>query len=642
MIIDLKKYLFIGVKEDLDRFFTKAQQQGFIEFIPSVGKKAKELSDEAKNLLEAIKILRKLPEQAPYKGGGDSFLAAEIAQRIVRLKTEETRLVEEERLLRAEISRIAPFGDFSMDDLDYIEREGKRKIQFFVRGSHKNSAEPLPEELFYVGSQYELDYFIAIGEGDRHYPDMIEMRIDRSLGELKSELALTQSAFGQAEKELKAQVAYLTFLEEILVEELNSYHLREAQKEVSHPLEDALFAIEAWVPANKTRELYTLLEGMAVHGEQITCESHELVPTCFENKGTAHVGEDIVKIYDIPSHTDKDPSLWVIYAFALFFAMIIGDGGYGLLYLGTALYLKYKFPKVTGFGRRFLKLCTLLSVACILWGVLTSSFFGLQIDPDSRLGKLSLLNYLSEQKAEYHMHRNDTVYQEWVREYPAITTGHTGKEILSKAVQVHDGKISREMLSDFSDNILMEFALFVGSLHIALSLLRYSRRSWANIGWVLFIIGGYLYFPSILQATSLINFLGWISPAVAAHIGLLLVYGGIGLAVVLALIQKRLGGLGEITVVLQVFADILSYLRIYALALAGSIMASTFNDIGRDAGIILGTIYILAGHGVNISLSIMGGVIHGLRLNFIEWYHYSFEGGGRLFNPLKKLKSKIT
>jgi V/A-type H+-transporting ATPase subunit I len=47
---------------------------------------------------------------------------------------------------------------------------------------------------------------------------------------------------------------------------------------------------------------------------------------------------------------------------------------------------------------------------------------------------------------------------------------------------------------------------------------------------------------------------------------------------------------------------------------------------------------IILGHGINISLGLMAGVIHGLRLNFIEWYHYSFEGGGRFFNPLKLLK----
>ncbi len=89
---------------------------------------------------------------------------------------------------------------------------------------------------------------------------------------------------------------------------------------------------------------------------------------------------------------------------------------------------------------------------------------------------------------------------------------------------------------------------------------------------------------------------------------------------------------------IEVFADVLSYLRLYALALAGSIVANTFNGFGMKMNIFFGVIVIIAGHTLNLSLSIMGGVIHGLRLNFIEWYHYSFDGGGKRHRPLALLK----
>ena len=170
--------------------------------------------------------------------------------------------------------------------------------------------------------------------------------------------------------------------------------------------------------------------------------------------------------------------------------------------------------------------------------------------------------------------------------------------------------------------------------------MRYLRRSWANLGWVLFAIGGYLYFPVTLNATSLIEFLGLIPKSVAETVGLQLLYGGMGLAVVLALVQKKLKGIGEIAQVIAIFADILSYLRLYALALASTIMARTFNSMGLEIGLVVGSVVILAGHSINLLLGTMGGVIHGLRLNFIEWYHYSFDGEGRLFNPLRRLRMK--
>ena len=100
----------------------------------------------------------------------------------------------------------------------------------------------------------------------------------------------------------------------------------------------------------------------------------------------------------------------------------------------------------------------------------------------------------------------------------------------------------------------------------------------------------------------------------------------------------------SIAKVIELFADILSYLRLYALGLAGMILASTFNDMGlglmESFGVIVGSIVIVVGHMINIVVGIMGGTIHGLRLNFIEWYHHCFEGGGKLFQPLKLLTKR--
>ena len=113
--------------------------------------------------------------------------------------------------------------------------------------------------------------------------------------------------------------------------------------------------------------------------------------------------------------------------------------------------------------------------------------------------------------------------------------------------------------------------------------------------------------------------------------------GGLGLAFALSLIQHRLKGLLEPMTVIQIFADTMSYLRIYALSLAGAMVSATINEFAGAAIFVVGALLFVIGHITNIALSIMGGVIHGLRLNFLEWYHYSFEGGGKKFNPLRFL-----
>jgi V/A-type H+-transporting ATPase subunit I len=162
------------------------------------------------------------------------------------------------------------------------------------------------------------------------------------------------------------------------------------------------------------------------------------------------------------------------------------------------------------------------------------------------------------------------------------------------------------------------------------------RRNWTGLGWIFFMVGGYLYFPSFLEATSLVNFLGWMSKGFATVVGEKMLYSGlIAVFVISLLMKKKWGALHELTNAIQVFADVLSYLRLYALALAGMIMAATFNELGMNVGMIGGFFIIICGHITNLTLTVMSGVIHGLRLNFLEWYHYSFEGGGRLFNPLR-------
>ena len=168
--------------------------------------------------------------------------------------------------------------------------------------------------------------------------------------------------------------------------------------------------------------------------------------------------------------------------------------------------------------------------------------------------------------------------------------------------------------------------------------MRYVRRNYSGIGWITFLVGGYLFFPTMLHDISIMQFMGWVSFPTAKALGLQLLYGGVGFALLAALFQRGWKGLNEIANLVSVFADVLSYLRLYALSLAGAIMADTFNTEGAGLGLFIGFIIILIGHTVNIGLSFMGGVIHGLRLNFLEWYHYCFNGGGRLFKPLSKLK----
>lgn len=638
MIITMKKYLILGVQEDLEAFFTRAQQQGVLEFIPGKNKALSAVPKEMQCFIDAIRILRKLSPSLKSKSTHEQS-AEEIALHVIHLKKEVERLSEQIRMIKLEIARVAPLGDFSKKDIAYIESEAKKVVQFFCMKTLKRKENPSDEGLIYLNTEYDLDYFMAIHDSAVSYPHMIEMRVDKPVGELKEELESIKQCLQTIEIELKEAACFQPFLQEALIAHLNTYHLEQAKNTVQYPLENSIFCVEAWIPQNKVRILYSLVNDMAIHCESIAVEATDQVPTYMENKGIARIGEDLVRVYDTPAPTDKDPSTWVFWFFVLFFSIIVADGGYGLFYLALAGFFWYKFPNLKGQKRRFLKLATVLATGCILWGVCTASFFGLELKPNDWLMQISPLQTLVVKKAEYHLRQNDDVQQDLDKKFPELLRASSGKEVIEKAVEHKDGKTSYVASDDFSRNILLDFSILLGIVHVSCSLIRYFFRNWAGIGWIFFMVGGYLYFPSILNATSMLNFLNLVDKTQATEIGLQLIFSGITIAVILAFVQKRLKGLKQLTQILEVFADVLSYLRLYALALAGSIMASTFNQLGKSAG-LFGFIPILAGHSINILLGLMAGVIHGLRLNFIEWYHYCFDGGGRLFKPLTYLKSK--
>lgn len=630
---DVKKFLFLGMEKSKQSFFEQAQSEGIIHFIDPNHSGRKDIPHDVQRLSASLRVLRGLPSQEQeenYSG----LIADSIVDTVLTLSEKNEGLQERLRVNAMEISRIEAFGDFSFDDIDYIEKKGKCKIQFFCARPTLFDEIPEPENLVYVSSDHGLDYFISVSGEPLTYDRMIEMKFDLSLNDLKSQQVATKQELHEVEQQLKSLAKYDDYLRWALVEKLDHYHLYNAQTYVQETMGGKLFAVEGWVPLNKVNQLNKMIGEMGVYVEEIAIEETDVIPTYLENHGLSRLGEDLVHIYDTPSATDKDPSIWVLGAFTLFFAFIIGDAGYGMVYLLLALFLRYKYPNLKGAGKRVLNLFTLLCVGCVVWGTLMTSFFGMQIALDNPLRKFSVVQWLAEKRIEYHIVREDDVVEEWVQKFPELKHVSDPHTFVSYSPDPGEGPV---ILNRLTDNVMFELALFIGVFHLILSMLRYTFRNWHHLGWVAFLVGAYLYFPAYLGTPSILNFVGGVDLVKGGEVGLQLMFIGIGSAWLMAIIRNGWTGIFEITVVIQIFADTLSYLRLYALGLAGAIVASTINEIASGMPLIVGVLLIIVSHFINIVLSTMSGIIHGLRLNFLEWYHYSFEGGGRLFQPLKLL-----
>jgi V/A-type H+-transporting ATPase subunit I len=164
--------------------------------------------------------------------------------------------------------------------------------------------------------------------------------------------------------------------------------------------------------------------------------------------------------------------------------------------------------------------------------------------------------------------------------------------------------------------------------------------AYVSLGWIFVLLGGYAL---------------WLSGADAAAAGVGMAAIAAGLLLVLLMGSERkvaglrsglwrlLDGLRALTAITQVFGDVLSYLRLFALGLASASLALTFNDLARQVnqevdglGLLFAILIMLVGHALNLALGVMSGVVHGLRLNFIEFYNWALSGEGYPFRAFRK------
>lgn len=626
MQIKVEKYLFAGTNNTHDIFFERAQKIGMMEFISVSGTKPHLFPEDVQGAKDALKILSshakgKQEQEAPVP-------ITEIINEVIANKQKLEILYERKRAIKMEMIRVGPFGSFSMDQIHAIEEEGSREIQFFMMQHDRILASEVPEELLYIDTESNIDYFLYVGKEKFTHPAFTEVYVERSVDAAKIEMESTVAEITKLEAQELDNCRYIHLMEEYIFARMNAINLHFAKEDVDYYVEDKLFVIEAWIPRNRKKDLDKLLDGLSIIVNKVSIDKDDRVPTHLKNKGFSRMGEDLVYVYDTPAMDDKDPSAWVLWFFALFFGMIISDAGYGFIFLALSGFLWMKFGKgLDGTKKRMLKILTLISCSTVIWGVAVASYFSITMEPGNLLNKISLPYNLAISKVEFHKSGDTEQYKEWVKEYPAIEDVDVPKDILMKGTKMKGGNLVYDLMGDIYDSIFLEISLIIGIIHLTFSFLRNMYRSWSGIGWVFTMMGGYLFFPKMLDSYSMLVYTGLIDREFSFVIGEQMLYGGFGLAILLSIIQARsISGIGAIFKAIEVFSDVLSYLRLYALGLASMVLAGTFNEIGPAiGGPMFGWIIILLGHVVNISLGVMAGVIHGLRLNFLEWYHHSYE-----------------
>ena len=588
MIVPMTKITFVGIESEKDRFLESLQDVGLTHII--LPKDPVEPSELARELQRIIDTRKFLSRKGPQKKPESTLDAKAICEKREELGREEATLNAEIVATRKLRTSIEPWGDFSVEDVETLRGKGLR-IQFFRVPRRVFETLPLDDVFCLVASERGGETCFATFS-----PEPVELGIaeeklpSRSLSAVDQEIETKLARLQEIEDEYTGLAEHLEVLEKAEAEITDLLEYRRTLMNAQPELDNRVFVLQCWSPIPDEELVGKLGTDFTFYHYSEEPEERDRMPVLLKNPPAFESGEDLVKIYSYPSHKDVDPSPFVLYCFAVFFGMIVGDLGYGLILLGLTFWITRKVKSRSPLAVRMFRLMYLLCASVIFFGIIGASIFGIKLDPNNPWVRYALFDYSTME----------------------------------------------------GQNHVMVVSILIGMVHISLSMLikLYNDRDYGAPGWVIAIWSAYFLLNSKMAH-------GVDNPT--AMYGLIA-----GLAVVLLFSSKNknplfrlVEGVQALLGIIQVFGDILSYLRLFALGVATVYIAQTFNILGgavADSVPVLGLVFagliLLVGHVLNIGLAIMGGVIHGLRLNFLEWYRWCFEGDGLEYKPFQRISEQ--
>lgn len=587
MIVEMHKITFVGLEAQKDAFLQRLQEVGVAHLIlPSEALEPTDLAKELASVSETRKFLSSKQAQADQR---EDLSALDVCERREALSQKEARIQTEIVALKKEIALQEAWGDFNPSDIELLRERGLT-IQFFRVPQKVFQSLPL-KDIFHkvISTERGEVCFVTLSSSHISLGIAEEKLSSKSLSALKDDLENKKQELIKIDNEYKLLASYLKVVTEKEAELTDMLAYRRAILNAREEFDGKVFLLSCWSPLPEDDLIKHIGEGFTLYHFSEKAKSNERVPVLLKNKPAFESGEDLVKVYSYPSYQDFDPSGFVLYCFAVFFGMILGDAGYGLTLLALTIFINIKVKTRSPFIVRFLRLMYLLSIATVLTGVLSAGYFGVSLSPENPLSKITLMDFNTKE----------------------------------------------------GQNQIMILSIIFGMVHISGALLIKFKntRDIAALAWIPVMWGGFFLVKSQMGA-------GVDNPpakyVMIAGLILVLLFSSSRRNILLRLLEGLNGLLG----IVQVFSDVLSYLRLFALGIATVYMAQTFNMLADDIiksvpylGYILGGLVLFAGHGVNLLLGVMGGVIHGLRLNFLEWYRWCFVGDGVVYKPFRLIKS---
>ena len=610
MIAKMNKFSLLIYYKEYESFLEKLRDLGVVHVeIHSTG----EVDDSLQALLQKHAYYKNLLKEisvwsARTEENQPSLdLSAEaVSERFMAAKEDLQQMTTRLAALEKEVAQMEIWGTFDWNRIDELAQNGWL-VQFFVC-PERSFDEAWSEDYnaLVVQKRGGQCYFITVGKD----PAKIEAEAVRlphlSLTDLMEQSQALKGEMAQAEAGL---ARFSRSAQEVIGQELtrleDEIDLLKVKFGGEKKAAGSLIFLEGWAPEDQSEAVCELLDQEGVYYEKRAAGLEDNAPIKLKNNFLTRSFELLTKMYGMPDYGEFDPTPLLAPFYALFFGLCLGDAGYGVFLVLLGLYLKKMAPSMAG----IMNLLITLGGAATIVGALVGTFFGFEL-----------------------VHLD-------------LPEGLKNMMIVGK-------------FGDTAYDKTMAFALIVGMVHICFAMtvkavcqtVRYGfLNSLSAWGWLL-LIGG-----SVTSAT--LHYLGVIT--VDALELSLMVIGGISAIGIYLLNNIRRNVLMNIGVGLWdtynmttgLLGDLLSYLRLYALGLAGGMLGGVFNSLGmqlRDSmadvlwgipgWICFGLIFVF-GHTLNMALSCLSAYVHSIRLTFVEYFKNSgYDGRGTMYKPFSSIE----
>ncbi len=592
MIVKMKKVSLIVLDTFREESLKKLRKLGIVhlEANPGTSEKLTDL-EEKKNQLERALLLLPLEEGSKEPGTQDLESCLEMAQKASEYTEKARTLQEEVERLQREAERLIPWGDFNPEEILSLKDKGI-DIRLYELSPDQYKQFPRNISISILNRTKTAVRLAAVYLEPSDIPDLEEFPLPGwGLNQVRALILQKKEELKQIENELKNLARNRSQIQ-TGINELEG-HIEFEKARAGMGVDEQLAYLTGYVPINK---LDRVRKAASDNGWALVAEDpkeEDPVPTLVENPKWIQIIQPVFNLIGtVPGYREFDISFLFLLFFSLFFAILIGDAGYGLFFLIMTIAFRLKFRKSP--SGPFL-LLFVLSISTIIWGVLSGTWFGIEyLATGTDLSRLVI---------------------------PAIASFGV----------------------DNAD-LIMLICFVIGAIHLSIAhiinLMRYlpRLRAFAELGWLSVVWGMFFFIRYIVLQMEL-------NP-----IGLWLVMGGLALVVLFGeqkgkFFKGLLMGIAysplKMLDSIGAFSDIISYVRLFAVGLATVEVAKSFNSMAEGIGFVLpvgliSALILFLGHALNIAMGAMSVIVHGVRLNMLEFSgHLGMEWTGIPYEPFK-------